>query len=804
MNSASSQVNPDDIDIEVIWQAVKRNSFKLAIATAGVVAIVVLALSFATPQYASRAQIIIENQRAGFKQPNGAAESGGGSRVDAESIISQVQVLQSNDLARKVAENLKLKTRSEFNSALGGNSISASLRSFFGLGGNSSLPEMEQVLEVYHKKLTVYPIKDSRVISVEFRSRDPEFAAKLANTLSENYIEWLRSSGLALNKGAQKWLGQEIEQLRLDVEAAEKRLEKMKATTGLIPGQNNLTLNVQQLGEINSRLSLAKARKSEAVARANLVRSMMREGAIETAPDVLKSRLIQRLLEQRVLVQRQIAELSATLLPAHPRMRQLRSELAGLRRQIRNEGRKLVKGLENEAKIASAKEASLIASIKSVRMSTENQSDSQARIRVLEREAKSKREVYEAYVARLGDVGARQSRLSVPIMARIFERATASSIPVFPKKGAIILLSIVSTLFLGLVFIVTRELLRGARSNMERQRSTGPVTMSVPMASPVKEPGPDPLSVLESMSVADSAPMNAIPSVKASPPSAASPGETEHGMEEVPEMDTDPVIAPTAATAPAAANAAERVSLAETERASLAEMKSAAKAAAVLANGENMVAASPASGNRSSLSAIARRLADGANGVHGHRVLVASDVSSEESVNRVVDLARKLGRMGKSVIIVDSEKDEYSLSEMMELSDAQGMYDLLEGRAGFADVLHPVPGEALHMIPVGKSETKLDDQALAEQLELILDALDETYDHIVVYGGYANAQELFRILEGRFDAGVTIGDELSLPGALRSADVFLGFKVLGIDVQHYMPETPVIPPVGGPESRVSA
>ena len=63
-------------------------------------------------------------------------------------------------------------------------------------------------------------------------------------------------------------------------------------------------------------------------------------------PDVQKSPLIQNLVQQRVRVERQISELSATLLPAHPRMRQLRADLDGLQRQIKSEVGKIVEGIE--------------------------------------------------------------------------------------------------------------------------------------------------------------------------------------------------------------------------------------------------------------------------------------------------------------------------------------------------------------------------------------------------------------------------------------------------------------------------
>src|SRR6185503_260191 len=88
---------------------------------------------------------------------------------------------------------------------------------------------------------------------------------------------------------------------------------------------------------------------------------------IDATPEVLKSELVGRLIEQRVQVQRQLAELSATLLPSHPRIKQLNSELADVREQIRDEAIKIAKSLENEAQIASAREASLRGSLNDVK-----------------------------------------------------------------------------------------------------------------------------------------------------------------------------------------------------------------------------------------------------------------------------------------------------------------------------------------------------------------------------------------------------------------------------------------------------
>ena len=701
MPTSSHQANPDDIDITIIGQAIMRNLKWLLIGSFLVGALAYVALSFLKPEFGAQAQIIIENEQAGFKRPTGSSDASAGRVIDKEAISSQTQILQSNDLANIVADELKLNLNPEFNSAAGNNSFFSMARSAIGLGGDGGLPEKERVMKAYYNKLIVYPVKGSRVIAVEFRSQNPSLAVSLANSLAKNYIEFLQSARIDQHKGAQKWLGQEITQLREDVEKAEIKLAKMRSETGLIPGQNNITLNVQQLGEINSRLSLAKAQKSEAVARAKLVRRMLREGSIESAPDVLKSRLIQRLLEQRIQVQRQIAELSATLLSGHPRMVQLRSELSGLKRQIRNEAFKLVKGLENEALIAGAKERSLFESIASVRKSTERQSDAQAKIRVLEREAKSKRELYESYVSRLGDASARQSRLSVPVMARIVQSATQSSVPVFPKKGPIALLSSVGALFLGIVWVVTRGLMQGARKSVSSQIPSTPVP---PMAA---------LKKAESMS-------KFLP--KKSP--------------------------------------------------------TAAKSDLVFDDSDE-----------SSLNKIIGRLEDGAikQGAHGYRTLVVAEKSLTAGAQQALDLTRELSQSGKSVVLIDWETGSNSVATLLGMDNAPGINDLIEERVGFKDVVRAIPASSMHLMPMGTSTQELDGDARKTQLELILDALDETYDHIVAYGSYANAQELFRIAEGRFDAGVTICDSSEVASLKNEPDCFLGYTVEGIDVQHYTP-----------------
>ncbi|MGI9385445.1 MAG: GumC family protein [Methyloligellaceae bacterium] len=453
---------------------------------------VVTVLSLMTPRYSSEAQILIDNDETAFTRPVNRSSNNeeARTRLDPEAVTSQVQVLKSRDLALKVVHKLDLQKNPEFNKHAGGPGVFKRFLIEIGLAKDrSKMAVQERILDKFAGRLSVSAVERSRVISVNFSSKDPRTAADVANALASEYLTWQQGEKLRQNRDASKWLSAQIEELRQKVAVSEANVEKFRSKSGLFAGRNNLTLNAQQLSELNSQLILAKAQRTEAEARARLIKKMLRDkGDVGAASDVLRSELIQRLLEQRVQVQRQLAELSATLMSSHPRIKQLRSELTGVRRQIRQEASKIVKGLENEAQIAGARERSLRSSLNELKQSATQASEKQIKLRALEREAKSNRDLLESYLARYRDASARRDELSVPAHASIIARAHVSNIPSFPKKGPITALVMAAVGLLALAFILARELLT-AQSHAARPGYAAPAARA-PHVSPAHNPAP--------------------------------------------------------------------------------------------------------------------------------------------------------------------------------------------------------------------------------------------------------------------------------------------------------------------------
>jgi len=465
----------EDIDVATLGHALWRaKGWILGLAIlAGIITFI--GLSMVRPLFTSEARILIQNDESAFTRP--ASDQGREQLVtalDEQAVQSQVQVLTSRDLAVEVIKALDLTNSPEFAKDAGVGPIKRFLNRI-GLGRGSPKSEEEKAANAFAEHLSVFPLAKSSVIAIEYTSGDSPLAAKAANKLADVYIDWQREAKLEQTKDATAWLRAQIEVLRKKVAESEAAAERFRASEGLFSGSNNITLNAQNLSELNSQVILAKAQKSEAEARARLIKKMLADNEdIDATPEVLKSELIGRLIDQRVQVQRQLAELSATLMPSHPRIKQLTSELADVRTQIRDEATKIAKGLENEAAVASTRESSLRTSLNDVKTQASGMSEAEINLRALEREAKADRDLLESYLARYSDASARHDMGAVPAQAAIVSRAHASVLPSFPKRGPITLLVAAATALLALAYVLARELIGAPAQHREPLRETEP------------------------------------------------------------------------------------------------------------------------------------------------------------------------------------------------------------------------------------------------------------------------------------------------------------------------------------------
>ena len=449
-----------DIDLRVVWQTLVARKRFILIPTLLVAILSTVAVNMITPRYKSEARILIDGRENVFLRPNGE-RSEERTALDPEAVTSQVQLLLSRDLARQVIKKNKLAELPEFDPVLRGISPVRMLLGFFGIARDPfrMTPE-ERVLDAYYSRLAAYAVDKSRVIVIEFQSQNPELAARVANSIADGYLVLQQDARQQQAKAAGEWLSGEIDGLRKKVADAESRAEAFRSKSSLFIGTNNTTLSNQQLGELNTQLNNARAQKSDAESKARLIREMLKTGRLTEASEVLNTELIRRLSEQRVTLRAQLAEQSSTLLGGHPRIKELKAQIADLDKQIREEATKVSRSLENDARIADARVESLSANLDQLKRQATSSNGQDVQLRALEREAKAERDLLESYLAKYREATARENIDAAPADGRIISRAFVSNTPAYPKKLPIVLIATLATLLLTSGAIATGELLR--------------------------------------------------------------------------------------------------------------------------------------------------------------------------------------------------------------------------------------------------------------------------------------------------------------------------------------------------------
>src|SRR5215472_9548463 len=457
----SGQFNDAELDLSSLGTTLWRTKWKILRPALLVGLVTLAAVQVITPKYLSEARIIVESRDNIYLRPDVDKDLIDRNVVDQEAVTSQAQLILSREVANQVIAKLKLNQLPEFDPALrAGISPVRAVLGVLGITKNpmSMTPE-ERVLGAYYDRLTVYPVEKSRVIVIEFLSEDPELAANVANAIADAYLDAQRKAKQDQARAASQWLAGEIKSMRKKVVDAESRVAAYRAKSNLLIGNNNTTLSAQQLGDLNTQLAAARAQKADAEAKAKLIRDMLKSGQPIESSDIVNSELIRRLSEQRVTLRAQLAEQSSSLLDNHPRIKELRAQIADLDRQITAEAATIARSLDNDARIAGARVDSLSANLDQLKSQAAATNVEDVQLRELERDAKSQRDLLESYLAKYREATARDTISSAPADARIISRATVSNVPAYPKKLPTVLIATLTTLVTAAGFVLTRELL---------------------------------------------------------------------------------------------------------------------------------------------------------------------------------------------------------------------------------------------------------------------------------------------------------------------------------------------------------
>lgn len=451
-----------DIDLDALLRTLWRRRTALLLPP---LVLTVLALTVALhlpPRYSASTLLMLDTRRP---QVVTAEEVVPGLPTDSAAVHSEVEVLRSRALAEALVEAENLTADPEFNPALADpGPLSRIVPLFRSPAPRPAAEARARVVAEFREALSVNLLNRSLVIEVRVTSRDPEKAARLAAATAGLYLERQLAAKLAATQSATNWLSHKLDDMRAHVGAAEAAVTAYRADHAL-GHDGDRTATAQQRAELTTQLVEARAARAEAEARHGRLRAAQAAGELDTAPEVLRSPLIQRLREQESQVRRRIADLSARYGPKHPRMIEAHAELGDLTTQIRREVNKIAAAVANEARIARARERALADGLVQLQEQRSVEGTATLHLRELEREAAAARTVYESFLARMQEtVG--QVGLATPD-ARIISAAAVPTRPSGPRRLLIVAGAGAAGLLLGITLVFVRERLDRALRHPE-------------------------------------------------------------------------------------------------------------------------------------------------------------------------------------------------------------------------------------------------------------------------------------------------------------------------------------------------
>jgi len=470
--------------------------------------IAVLYVQTATPRYTAELQVVFENKTGPLFDFQAAVA---GAPQDEASILTEIEVIRSRKLADRVIKALQLDQDPEFNGKLRPPSaLSTFFKDTLGLdlfpakAPNEFDPtqltveelrdkENNKIIDALLEDVQAKQIPRSRAVVINFTSESPRTAARVLNTLSELYLVARLEDKFDNAQRASSWLAGRIQVLREKVEASEREIEAYRKRHGLFEGRAT-SLVTEHVSDLSSKLTDATIERRAAEARLAQVRNLRSADSVDTAVQVLDSKLIERFREQELELERKEAELGQSLGARHPAVIQLQAERQRFREKLQAEIGKIVQRAENEVVVARGREAALQRDLSSVKGDMVQSNQASIGLRALEREADANKLLLEQFLASFMQASAQEDMRAQLPDARVVSPAVMPDKPSYPRKVFVVMIAFLGSILVGGLFALTLESLdAGFRSAEQIEAVTElPVMAHVPLLTTTKGGGERP------------------------------------------------------------------------------------------------------------------------------------------------------------------------------------------------------------------------------------------------------------------------------------------------------------------------
>ena len=423
-----------------------------------------------TPLYEATAKLLIEQS-----EKNPLLANTGYVGRDPEFLSTQTQIIKSTAVGLKVVDMLHLETADEkvFNPRPSGFSlagiktaladwIKGGLTAFghvIGIadaetafqtsaGVDADNTRAMEIAEMITEEISVKPARDSRIVTLTYRSPNPVLAANIVNSVAKGFIDKTFDMKMEASGYSLKWMSEKAEEELKKLESSEEALQQYMEQNDIVTIENRVTITPQKLSEINGRLIDTQARRKELQAIYNSIRRLGPEltGA-QSIQVIAEDPAIRSLRGQILEAEKRNMDLSKKYGSRHPVMQRAVADLEILNSKVLQESKRIMQSVKNELDLATLNEKEYQKLLDETKQDAARLNERFIQFDILKREVETNKQMYNALITRIKEQNVAEQAQSVKVW--VVERAKPPEDPAKPNKKRNLIIGLVLALFSG-------------------------------------------------------------------------------------------------------------------------------------------------------------------------------------------------------------------------------------------------------------------------------------------------------------------------------------------------------------------
>lgn len=449
------------LQLAAIWGAILKHKWVIIGSVVGCLLLGVAATLLARPMYTAQTTIQIDREATKVLDVEGLIPAE--ALTGDEFLTTQVGLLKSESLARRVVQSLRLRQDPTFLRMAGKEAPGERTADPAKAAASEETLEAD-LTQTLMGSTTVTQQRGSRLVSIAFTSPDPALSARVANALAANFVTTSLERRFEASSYARTFLEERLRQVKQKLEDTEKQLVAYAAQqqiinvspdAGVAPGADGASqsLTASNLSALNSALTAAKAERIKAEQRWRQAQST----PVLSLLEVLGDPTVQRLRQDRATLSGTYQQKLKIYSPDFPEMQQLKAQIDEIDRQINAVANANLSAIRSQYEIALKQERSFATQVEQLKGSFLDLRERNIQYTILQREVDTNRTLYEGLLQRYKEVGVAGGLGSNNIS--VVDRAQTPTGPSSPKPALNLAIALLLGLGLGAGITLLLELL---------------------------------------------------------------------------------------------------------------------------------------------------------------------------------------------------------------------------------------------------------------------------------------------------------------------------------------------------------